>query len=120
MLFNSFEYIFIFLPPVVVVYFLLGHRGMTAAARAWLLLCSLFYYSYWNIVYLPLIVGSMIINFGVGWALAGGTAAAVKNPPDGAALGGHPVQPGPTGVTLSIPTFSSRPSIPSSTRDSPC
>lgn len=75
MLYNSFEYIFVFLPPVMVIYFLLGHRGLPGAARAWLLLCSIFYYSYWNISHLPLIAGSTVINFGIGWALAGGMDA---------------------------------------------
>jgi len=37
-------------------------------------LCSLYYYSYWNIAYLPLLLGSILVNFGLGRALnnAGG------------------------------------------------
>ncbi len=75
MLFNSFEYIFIFLPITAVIYFILNNRGPSASARAWLLLCSLFYYSYWNIIYLPLILGSIIFNFGIGWTLNSGREA---------------------------------------------
>ncbi|HPV39819.1 MAG TPA: MBOAT family O-acyltransferase [Spirochaetota bacterium] len=37
-------------------------------------MCSLYYYSYWNIAYLPLLLGSILVNFGLGRALnnAGG------------------------------------------------
>jgi alginate O-acetyltransferase complex protein AlgI len=71
MLFNSFEYIFIFLPVTVAIYFIINRHGPAPAARAWLLLCGLFYYGYWNVMYLPLILGSILINFGIGRALAG-------------------------------------------------
>ncbi len=74
MLFNSLEYILLFLPITVATYFILNHRGRASTARAWLLLCSLYYYSYWNIAYLPLLLGSILVNFGLGRALnnAGG------------------------------------------------
>ncbi len=68
MLFNSFEYIFGFLPVVVVIYFLLNKLNITAA-KCWLLLCSLFFYSWWNISYLPLILASIIVNYTVSTAL---------------------------------------------------
>jgi len=69
MLFNSLEYILLFLPLTIVIYFILNHRGQASTARVWLLLCSLYYYSYWNIAYLPLLLGSILVNFGLGWAL---------------------------------------------------
>ena len=80
MLFNSFEYIFIFLPVTIAIYFLIQRRGPSAAARAWLLLCSLFYYSYWNIMYLPLLLASILVNFGIGRVLAGGAGPFRKLP----------------------------------------
>ena len=63
MLFNSFEYILFFLPVCVFGYFLLASKGSLKSAGVWLLFCSLFFYSYWNIKYLPLIVGSILVNY---------------------------------------------------------
>ncbi|NDY42413.1 MBOAT family protein [Dissulfurirhabdus thermomarina] len=70
MLFNSYEYIFLFLPVVVAVYFALNRRRLVAAGKAWLVLASLFFYSYWNIRYLPLLLLSILVNYAVGTALA--------------------------------------------------
>ena len=69
MLFNSNEYLFIFLPLTVIIYFLLNRQRYTKAATAWLVLASLFFYSYWNVKYLALIMMSILINFGVGSAM---------------------------------------------------
>jgi len=69
MLFNSQIYIFLFLPIVVVAYFILNRLRLAAAGKAWLVLASLFFYGYWNPVYLLLIISSMIINFGFGRVL---------------------------------------------------
>ncbi len=74
MLFNSLEYIFLFFPATLFIYFLLNKRKLTTAATAWLVFASLFFYSWWNIKYLALIVGSVIFNFGVGTALKPGPA----------------------------------------------
>jgi alginate O-acetyltransferase complex protein AlgI len=69
-LFNSFEFIFAFLPITFIVYFLLNKRKLTTAGTAWLVFASLFFYSWWNVKYLALIGGSIIFNFAVGSALA--------------------------------------------------
>lgn len=66
MLFNSFEFLFLFFPVVVSVYFILGSRAKYRSAKLWLVLCSLFFYGWWNIAYLPLFVGSLLVNFGIG------------------------------------------------------
>jgi D-alanyl-lipoteichoic acid acyltransferase DltB (MBOAT superfamily) len=63
MLFNSYEFIFAFLPATVLVYFLLMGRGLPRYAHGFLLLASLFFYGWWNPYYLPLIVGSVVFNF---------------------------------------------------------
>ncbi len=65
MIFNSFEFIFVFLPIVWIVFFLVG-RIAPPFAKTWLLLASLFFYAYWNPAYLPLIVSSMIVNYIIG------------------------------------------------------
>jgi len=69
MLFNSQIYIFLFLPLVVIVYFFLNRLRLVTAGKAWLVLASLFFYGYWNPIYLFLIISSMLVNFGVGRAL---------------------------------------------------
>lgn len=69
MLFNSHEYMFLFLPVTLVVYFLLNRQRLTTAATAWLVVASLFFYGWWNVKYIALIVGSIIFNFAVGTAL---------------------------------------------------
>lgn len=69
MLFNSQIYIFLFLPVVAVVYFMLNRRRLVIVGKAWLVLASLIFYGYWNPVYLLLIISSMLVNFAVGTAL---------------------------------------------------
>lgn len=69
MLFNSYEYIFLFLPISIVLYFYLNKKQLIFAAKVWLAFASLFFYSYWNIAYLPLILFSIIFNYAIGAAL---------------------------------------------------
>ncbi|MDN5114456.1 MBOAT family O-acyltransferase [Aliarcobacter butzleri] len=69
MLFNSYEFIFIFLPVMFVVYFYLNSKRLILGAKIWLVLGSLFFYSYWNVIYLPLILLSIFVNYGVGLSL---------------------------------------------------
>lgn len=69
MLFNSPEYILLFLPLVLLVYFGLNHFRLIIAGKIWLVLSSLFFYSYWNPIYLPLISLSIIVNFSLGLAI---------------------------------------------------
>lgn len=65
MLFNSFEFIFIFFPVTLVVYFLLGKTNQWHAAF-WLALMSLIFYAWWDVRFLPLLTLSIIFNFWVG------------------------------------------------------
>ncbi len=69
MLFNSYGFILLFLPITLIVYFFLNRNRLTTAATAWLVLASLFFYSYWDVKYLALILGSIVFNFGIGSAL---------------------------------------------------
>ncbi|PLX92979.1 MAG: membrane-bound O-acyltransferase family protein [Desulfuromonas sp.] len=66
MLFNSPVFIFIFLPLVLIGYFTLNRYHLLLAGKSWLVLASLFFYSYWNPVYLPLILASMLVNYALG------------------------------------------------------
>jgi len=63
MLFNSYEFIFVFLPISFFVYFYLNKKRLTTASKAWLVFTSLFFYSWWNIAYLPLILVSILFNY---------------------------------------------------------
>ncbi|ARO86521.1 MBOAT family protein [Nitrosospira lacus] len=65
MLFNSFAFIFGYLPVVVAVYFWLGRHNPTWAA-GWLALASLVFYGYWDYRYIPLLLASIGFNYWVG------------------------------------------------------
>lgn len=69
MLFNSIEFLFIFLPVTFFIYFLLNKLKLIKIAIGWLVFASLFFYSYWKIDYLPLILCSMLFNYSVGYTL---------------------------------------------------
>ena len=66
MLFNSYIFIFAFLPITFFIYFYLNNKRLTEASKGFLVFSSLFFYSWWNIVYLPLIVASMLFNYVLG------------------------------------------------------
>jgi alginate O-acetyltransferase complex protein AlgI len=69
MLFNSYQFLFVFLPVVLLAYFGLG-RLNRAWAAAWLALASLIFYGYWSVKYVPLLLGSVAFNFLCGRALS--------------------------------------------------
>lgn len=66
MLFNSYEFIFIYLPIVFAGFFLLGSRYGRRAAVMFLALASLAFYAYWDVRYVPLLIGSILFNFVIG------------------------------------------------------
>jgi D-alanyl-lipoteichoic acid acyltransferase DltB (MBOAT superfamily) len=70
MLFNSYEFIFVFLPITFILYFYLNHKRLTEASKGLLVFSSLFFYSWWNIAYLPIILTSMLFNYLLGKILA--------------------------------------------------
>lgn len=69
MLFNSFNFIFLFLPVTFGLYFLLHKIKLSKWAIAFLLTASLVFYGIWNPIYLVLIISSMVFNFGVAYFL---------------------------------------------------
>ena len=69
MLFNSYIFIFVYLPLTLAVFFLLGRAGQQQRATSWLVFMSLLFYGWWNPVYLALILGSMSFNYVIGAAL---------------------------------------------------
>ena len=66
MLFNSYIFIFAFLPITFVVYFYLNQTNHNKASKIFLVLASLFFYSWWNLLYLPIILASIIFNYLLG------------------------------------------------------
>jgi|SRR6267143_378761 len=84
MLFNSYAFIFGFLPVVLVGFFVAGRTSGRYAACAWLAAASLFFYAWWQPVFLLLLVASILGNAVLGrylvtaparwkrWGLVGG------------------------------------------------
>jgi len=70
MLFNSYIFIFLFLPVTLLVFYWIGARGHFRAAIAWLVGASLFFYGWWNPAYLGLILASLLFNYSFGVILA--------------------------------------------------
>ena len=72
MLFNSYGFIFLFLPFVLLGFFQFAKIRPSFAA-GWLAAASLFFYGYWNLAYVGLLLGSIICNytFSIGIARSG-------------------------------------------------
>ena len=65
MLFNSYSFIFIFLPLTFFVYFFLN-RYNKKISYYFLLISNLIFYGVWNILYLPLLIVSIAFNYYIG------------------------------------------------------
>jgi alginate O-acetyltransferase complex protein AlgI len=68
-LFNSIEFLFVFLPLTVVGYRLLRQLGYDQLATIWLTLLSLGFYGWWNPPYVLLLLGSIAANYAFGRAI---------------------------------------------------
>lgn len=66
MLFNSYPFIFIFLPITLVGFFYLAKFRLVKLATAWLVIASLVFYAQWSVAYLPLLVISILFNYQIG------------------------------------------------------
>ena len=63
MLFNSYDFLFLFLPITLAGYFSLGRTKKSGLANVWLIFASLFFYAYWDWHFLPVLVVSIIGNY---------------------------------------------------------
>lgn len=63
MLFNSYVFIFLFLPITWTVYYGIGKYLQPRMATLWLALTSLFFYGQWEVRYVPLLFLSTCFNF---------------------------------------------------------
>jgi alginate O-acetyltransferase complex protein AlgI len=70
MLFSSWQFIFVFLPVTLCVYFFLNRKRWVVAGKLWLVAASLFFYAYWDFRYLLLIAVSVGMNFAIGRQLS--------------------------------------------------
>jgi alginate O-acetyltransferase complex protein AlgI len=68
MLFNSYPFIFAFLPAVLFGYFAVNRLGMHAPV-IWLALASLIFYSFSNWPFVALLLASIAFNYVIGWLL---------------------------------------------------
>ncbi|MGM9539265.1 MBOAT family O-acyltransferase [Anaerovibrio sp.] len=66
MLFNSLEFIFLYIPIVVAVFFILGRYKEKKYAITWLVFASFFFYGWWDVWYVPLLFASICFNYNVG------------------------------------------------------
>lgn len=69
MLFNSYAFILFFFPIVIAGYFFLNKLKWHRPAVLFLFLASLYFYGYWNPIYLPLILISIFANYYIGTLL---------------------------------------------------
>lgn len=68
MLFNSFQFVFVFLPVAVLGFALLQYAGHRYLIR-WLTIASFVFYTYWKPANLPILVASILFNFAVSKAI---------------------------------------------------
>lgn len=73
MLFNSYTFIFLFIPITVAGFFALARWAGHRVAVGWLTACSLFFYSWWDVTNLPIILISIFGNYVVGGLLSSPT-----------------------------------------------
>jgi len=66
MLFNSYTFLFCFLPVTLLGFALLARLTDRRVSIAWLVACSMVYYGYWSRRYLALLVVSLAINYLIG------------------------------------------------------
>ncbi|MEO8524885.1 MAG: MBOAT family O-acyltransferase [Caldimonas sp.] len=70
MLFNSYEFLFLFLPTTLAGFFVLSGARSFRAAAAWLAVVSIVFYGYWSPRYVILLLSSVGLNFAAGYAIA--------------------------------------------------
>ena len=78
MLFNSYEFVFLLLPLTLAAWYALCRFGKYTAAKAALILSSLVFYGWFRPVYLPILAGSILVNFALGRLLLSDLSAKRK------------------------------------------
>ncbi|MCV3348828.1 MBOAT family protein [Campylobacter sp. RKI_CA19_01128] len=63
MVFSSYEFIFIFLPITLIIFYMLKKFNHVQSAKLFLVLASLFFYAFWKVEYVLILLLSMSVNF---------------------------------------------------------
>ncbi|MGY3581595.1 alginate O-acetyltransferase complex protein AlgI [Bradyrhizobium sp. USDA 4341] len=66
MLFNSIDFIAYFLPAALLGYVVLQALGLRQISFVFLLLASVFFYGWWRVDLIPVLLGSVACNYGLG------------------------------------------------------
>ncbi len=69
MLFSSYEFVFLFFPLCILLFHSAIFFGQNRGSLCILFVASLFFYAWWDIRFLPLLLGSITVNFLIGLAL---------------------------------------------------
>ena len=69
MLYNSYIFIFLFLPITLLGFHILRKKGHYRLTISWLIVASLFFYGWWNPIYIALLIGSALFNYAFGFIL---------------------------------------------------
>ena len=69
MLFNSYFFIFAFLPLALIGYFVLNHLKQISLAKVWLIGASLFFYTFYTFNNLPILTISILTNYFIAHSL---------------------------------------------------
>ena len=71
MLFNTFQFLFVFLPICAALYYLCAKAERPVVASVSLVLSSLFFYAWWSWPYVFLLAASTAVNYGIGYYVRG-------------------------------------------------
>jgi len=63
MVFSSLEFIYLFMPPVLFVFYILRHLQWEKGIIWWLIASSVAFYAWWSPIHLILLLGSVVVNF---------------------------------------------------------
>lgn len=80
MLFNSYSFIFIFLPLTVLGYMAVNQFGSRSASLGWLILSSMAFYGIWNPINLAIILPSIAVNYALALAIRNQLRAEAPRP----------------------------------------
>tara|TARA_R110002167_G_scaffold22064_10_gene79386 strand:- start:40267 stop:41757 length:1491 start_codon:yes stop_codon:yes gene_type:complete len=69
MLFNSYIFVFLFLPATLLTYYLSRRALGREASLIVLVVASIIYYAYWKVEYLAILIVSISINYSIGYGL---------------------------------------------------
>lgn len=80
MIFSSLEFLLLFLPFTIFIYYTCIKYKFSQFAITFLFLASLFYYAYWNPSHIWVILASIFWNFSIGWLLSASSFVNMSTP----------------------------------------